>query len=135
MGHGIAQVAAINGYRVILRDTNREALERGLRAIERSLAKGISLGKLTEDESDAALQRLRGTVNLNETRDADLFIEAVPETLELKQQTLRDVEEITADDRPRVLRRTRPRSPSQRLPALPVIRSASSGCTFLITFT
>ncbi len=94
MGHGIAQVAATCGYRVILRDTEREALVRGIRAIEQNLLKGIERAKLTEDERDMTLQRIRGAVGLAETRDADLFIEAVPERIELKRETLREVERI-----------------------------------------
>ncbi len=94
MGHGIAQVAAACGYRVILRDTEQEALIRAVQAIEKNLAKAIRLAKLTEDERDATLQRIRGAVSLSEARDADLFIEAVPEQLELKQAALREVESI-----------------------------------------
>jgi 3-hydroxybutyryl-CoA dehydrogenase len=93
MGHGIAQVAAQAGYRVVLRDVAREPLARGISAIERNLAKGIQLGKLTEAECDAALQRIRGATSLDEARHADLFIEAVPEQLALKHETLRAVEE------------------------------------------
>ena len=52
MGHGIAQVAAANGFRVLLSDVDRETLARGVQSIERNLAKGISLGKLTEDDRD-----------------------------------------------------------------------------------
>ncbi|HVF86637.1 MAG TPA: 3-hydroxyacyl-CoA dehydrogenase family protein [Pyrinomonadaceae bacterium] len=96
MGHGIAQVAAQCGYRVILRDTEREALVRGIRAIEQNLLKGIERAKLTEDERDMTLQRIRGAVGLAETRDADFFIEAVPERIELKRETLREVEQIAA---------------------------------------
>ena len=59
MGHGIAQVAAAAGYRVLLRDVDRESLARGISGIERNLAKGIQLGKLTEDDRDAVLQRAR----------------------------------------------------------------------------
>jgi 3-hydroxybutyryl-CoA dehydrogenase len=92
MGHGIAQVAAFVGYHVILRDVDREGLARGVRAIERNLAKGIERAKLTEDERDQTLQRIRGTVHLSETADADLFIEAAPEVLELKRGILREVE-------------------------------------------
>jgi 3-hydroxybutyryl-CoA dehydrogenase len=93
MGHGIAQVAALSGYRVILRDVERDALVRAVSAIERNLVKGIERGKLTEDDRDQALQRIRGAVQLSETAEADLFIEAAPEVLELKQEILREVEE------------------------------------------
>ena len=96
MGHGIAQVAALAGYRVILRDVAREPLARGVAAIERNLARGMQLGKLTEAERDLALQHIRGATNLSEARDADLFIEAVPEQMELKHETLRAVEAVAA---------------------------------------
>lgn len=94
MGHGIAQVAAFAGYRVVMRDVDQEAVARGVRAIESNLAKGIARGKLTEDERDLTLQRIRGATDLAAARDADLFIEAVPERMELKRQTLGEVEQI-----------------------------------------
>src|SRR3990172_12013603 len=95
MGHGIAQVAAAAGYRVILRDLDREILARGVEAIERNLAKGIQLGKLNEAERESALQHIRGTTRLEEVSAADLIIEAIPERLEWKQQLLRELEALT----------------------------------------
>lgn len=95
MGHGIAQIAAFAGYPVILRDVNRDALVRGIQAIERNLLKGISRGKLTEDERDQTLQRIRGAVQLSEVATADLIIEAAPEVLEIKQEILREVEALS----------------------------------------
>ena len=80
MGHGIAQVAAAAGYKVLLRDLDRESLARGIQAIERNLAKGIQLGKLTEDDRDSILQHIRGTTHLAEIANADLIIEAAPES-------------------------------------------------------
>jgi 3-hydroxybutyryl-CoA dehydrogenase len=94
MGHGIAQVAAFAGYRVILRDLDRDALVRAVQSIERNLRKGIERGKLTEDELDQTLQRIRGAVQLSEIADADLVIEAAPEVLEIKQEILREVESL-----------------------------------------
>jgi 3-hydroxybutyryl-CoA dehydrogenase len=94
MGHGIAQAAALAGYRVILRDIDKESLSRGVRSIERTLAKGIERGKVTEEDRDLALQRIRGTVHLSETAEADLFIEAAPEILGMKQAILREVEAV-----------------------------------------
>ncbi|HLA09482.1 MAG TPA: 3-hydroxyacyl-CoA dehydrogenase family protein [Pyrinomonadaceae bacterium] len=96
MGHGIAQVAAGAGYKVILRDVDREILARGIQAIERNLAKGIQLGKLTEADSDKTLQHIRGTTSLEEVSSADLIIEAVPERLELKQEIIREVESLSS---------------------------------------
>ena len=94
MGHGIAQVAAAAGYRVTLRDVERDALVRAVQSIERNLAKGIERGHLTEEDRDLTLQRIRGAVQLSETMDADLFIEAAPEVIEIKQSILREVETI-----------------------------------------
>jgi 3-hydroxybutyryl-CoA dehydrogenase len=96
MGHGIAQVAAGSGYRVILRDVERETLARGVRAIERNLEKGIKLVKLTEEDRDLTLQRIRGTTRLEDAAQADLIIEAAPEQLQLKQEILRELESLTA---------------------------------------
>jgi 3-hydroxybutyryl-CoA dehydrogenase len=92
MGHGIAQVAANAGYKVLLRDVDRDSLARGIQAIERNLAKGIQLGKLTEDDRDSTLQHIRGTTKLAEIANSDLIVEAAPERLELKQEILREVE-------------------------------------------
>lgn len=92
MGHGIAQVAATAGYKVLLRDVDLDSLSRGIQAIERNLAKGMQLGKLTEADCDSTLQHIRGTTHLEEIANADLVIEAAPERLELKQEILREVE-------------------------------------------
>jgi 3-hydroxybutyryl-CoA dehydrogenase len=98
MGHGIAQVAAAAGFKVLLNDVDRESLARGVSAIERNLAKGIQLAKLTEDDRDRTLQQIHGTTHLNECAEADLIIEAAPEKLDLKKEVLRQLE--SASDRP-----------------------------------
>ncbi|MFN2492176.1 MAG: 3-hydroxyacyl-CoA dehydrogenase family protein [Pyrinomonadaceae bacterium] len=92
MGHGIAQVAAAAGYRVLLRDVDRDSLSGGIQAIERNLAKGIQLGKLTEADRDSTLQHIRGTTQLADLVDTDLIIEAAPERLDLKHEILREIE-------------------------------------------
>ena len=95
MGHGIAQVAAGAGYKVLLRDVDRDSLASGIQAIERNLAKGIQLGKLTENDRDSTLQHIRGTTKLEEIANADLIVEAAPERLDLKQDILREVESFS----------------------------------------
>jgi 3-hydroxybutyryl-CoA dehydrogenase len=97
MGHGIAQVAAACGFQVLLNDVNREALSRGVESIERNLAKGIQLGKLTEDDRDRTLQHIHGTTNLSDCASADLIIEAAPEKLELKREILRQLEDVSGE--------------------------------------
>ncbi|HSB27779.1 MAG TPA: 3-hydroxyacyl-CoA dehydrogenase family protein [Pyrinomonadaceae bacterium] len=98
MGHGIAQVAAASGFRVLLYDLDRDALARGISSIETNLAKGIKLGKLTEDDSERTLQQIHGTTTLEDCAAADLVIEAAPESLDLKQEVLRRLE--VSSDRP-----------------------------------
>jgi 3-hydroxybutyryl-CoA dehydrogenase len=95
MGHGIAQVAAASGFKVLLSDVDREALARGVQSIEKNLAKGIQLGKVTEDERDRTLQQIHGTVRLEECAKADLIVEAAPEKLDLKRDILRQLEALT----------------------------------------
>jgi 3-hydroxybutyryl-CoA dehydrogenase len=95
MGHGIAQVAAAAGYRVVLRDVDRDCLAKGIQSIERNLTKGIQLGKLTEADCDSTLQHIHGTTHLEEVANTDLVIEAAPEQLKLKQDLLREVESLS----------------------------------------
>ena len=98
MGHGIAQVAGAAGLRVLLNDVDLESLSRGVQAIEKNLAKGIQLGKLTEDDRDQTLQQIRGTTKLTACAAADLVIEAAPEKLDLKREILRQLESASNKD-------------------------------------
>jgi 3-hydroxybutyryl-CoA dehydrogenase len=79
MGSGIAQVAAQAGYQVLLLDASEEALRRGLEAIRRSLAKFLEKGRITEEALEAALGRIRTTLDLEAFREADLIVEAIVE--------------------------------------------------------
>ncbi len=79
MGSGIAQVAAQAGYGVLLLDASEEALRRGLEAIRRSLAKFLEKGRITEEALEAALGRIRTTLDLEALGEADLIVEAIVE--------------------------------------------------------
>lgn len=98
MGHGIAQVAAAAGYDVVMRDIDEASTQRGMQAIERNLAKGIERGKVTEQERDETLSRIRATTDFVEIGESDLVIEAAPENLELKQSLLRQTEELVTSN-------------------------------------
>ena len=95
MGHGIAQVAAAAGFRVVLRDIDPAAVLKGRESIERNLAKGLERGKVTESQRDETLARITTTTELGDLAAADLIVEAAPEKLKLKQDLLREAEAIT----------------------------------------
>lgn len=93
MGHGIAQVAAMSGYRVTLFDIDFVAVENGLQKIRKTLEKGVQLGKVADATRETALSALRTSTDLAEAvGDADLVIEAAPESMELKKKIFTDVE-------------------------------------------
>ena len=99
MGHGIAQVSAMADHDVTVRDVEPEYVEDGLESIESNLEGGIERDKLTREEADAALSRIEGTTDLADAVEgADLVIEAVPEDLDLKRETLEDVAELVDED-------------------------------------
>ena len=99
MGHGIAQVAAMAGHDVIVRDLEREYVDDGLASIESNLAGGVERGKVTEAEMRATLDRIEGTSDLETAvEDAAFVVEAVPEDLALKRETLSSVEPLVDQD-------------------------------------
>ena len=86
MGHGIAQVAASAGFDVVLSDVSREAVEAGLARVRDNLDRGVARGKVSERERDDCLAHLHGEPDLRiAASQADLLIEAVPESAELKR--------------------------------------------------
>jgi len=99
MGHGIAQVSAMAGHEVVLRDVEESIVDDGLAAIESNLQGGVDRDKVTPEEMDAALGRITGTTDLDAAAaDADLLVEAVPEDVELKQTVFEEAEAVAADD-------------------------------------
>ena len=99
MGHGIAQVAAAAGCDVVLMDSTHELAERGLQRIRENLADGIKRGKVTEEERDAVLGRIRVSGNASSSaKDRDLMVEAVPERMDLKVALLQWIEAYLPED-------------------------------------
>lgn len=97
MGSGIAQVAAVAGHQVVLRDVTDEALERGRSGIETSLARFVSKGKLEPSAADEALARITTTTDLDAVAPADIVVEAAFEKLEVKQEIFRELDRICRD--------------------------------------
>lgn len=87
MGSGIAQVSAVAGYDVVMRDVDDAAIARGVGGIEKSLARFVPKGALSQEEADAALARIATTTSLEEAvADADIVVEAVFENLDVKTE-------------------------------------------------
>lgn len=97
MGHGIAQVAAVAEYDVVLSDVSEQALDSANRAIEDSLEKFVAREKLSDDERTRALERLRTTTAMGEASDNDLIVEAVTEDEEVKTDLFRTIDEQAPD--------------------------------------
>jgi len=98
MGHGIAQVCASNGYQVTLVDVDAEQLARALRAIEKSVTKLNSKGRLTDEQRDAALNSISTATDLEEAAGADFVVEAVVENVEVKRKIFSQLDELTDRD-------------------------------------
>lgn len=98
MGHGIAEVAALAGYDVVLRDIEDEFVQQGYDKIEWSLNKLAEKDRLSQDDADAALARVSTAVDLGEAvADADVVIEAVPEKMAIKKEVYAELEEYAPD--------------------------------------
>ncbi|MBX0285348.1 3-hydroxyacyl-CoA dehydrogenase/enoyl-CoA hydratase family protein [Haloarcula salinisoli] len=99
MGHGIAEVAALAGYEVRMRDIKEEFVQDGYDNIEWSLNKLAEKDQLTQDEADAALERVTALVDVEAAvGDADVVIEAVPEKMEIKKDVYTDVEQHAPEE-------------------------------------
>jgi enoyl-CoA hydratase/3-hydroxyacyl-CoA dehydrogenase len=93
MGHGIAELCALRGMSVAMRDTKPEFVDRGMERIRWSLGKLVERGEVTQEQADRAVERIRPTMDLAEAvRDADIVIEAVFEDLELKKRVLAEID-------------------------------------------
>ncbi len=95
MGHGIAQVCAMAGYDVVLRDIEKQFLDKAIEKIKWSLDKLVSKQKITEQEANRIFSRITPKVDLKEAlKDCDLMIEAVPEIMSLKKQVYVEVDKV-----------------------------------------
>ncbi|WP_186429421.1 3-hydroxybutyryl-CoA dehydrogenase [Clostridium sp. BSD9I1] len=94
MGAGIAQAFAVKGYEVVLRDIKDEFVERGLNGINKGLSKLVAKGKMAQEDMDAILARLTGTVDLNMAADCDLIIEAAVENMKIKREIFAELDKI-----------------------------------------
>lgn len=98
MGAGITEVFARTGYSVVGVELNDETLTRGRQHLDHSTGRAVARGKLSEEEQAALLGRITFTTDLAEVKDADLVIEAVVESAEIKKDLFRRLDAIVRDD-------------------------------------
>jgi len=98
MGHGIAQISAMNGYQVVLRDIEQKFLDNAMDKIKWSLDKLVEKNKIKKEESDKIFGRIRPIVEIKDALiDTDLLIEAVPEDLILKKKVYSEVDQFAEE--------------------------------------
>ena len=98
MGHGIAQVSAMAGYNVVLRDIEQPFLDKAMEKIKWSLDKLVSKEKISENERDEIFSRIKPIVDLKDAvHDCDLVIEAVPEIMELKKKVYAELDKAASE--------------------------------------
>jgi 3-hydroxybutyryl-CoA dehydrogenase len=94
MGAGIAQVAAQVGFDVMMRDIEDRFVQGGLDKIRKGLSKQVEKGKMTREQMDALMGRIKGTVDIAPLKDADFVVEAATENKELKKQLFKDLDAL-----------------------------------------
>lgn len=94
MGCGIAQVAAQNGFQVVLRDIEEDLIEKGIDSIEKRLSKAVDKELITEEEKKEALSNIETTLELEALEDCDVVIEAVVEEKEIKKEVFTELDNI-----------------------------------------
>jgi 3-hydroxybutyryl-CoA dehydrogenase len=98
MGAGIAQVCAAVGLDVVVLEASEERLALGRERLSAFLEEGVRRGKVSEEQRDAALDRVRGTVDVGKLADSDLVIEAVVEQAEVKTELLAQIAGVVRPD-------------------------------------
>jgi len=98
MGSGIAQLCAQSGYQVVVSEINNELLNKGLASIDKVLARSVEKGRISQQDKDATLGRIKGTTSMKDFSDCDLMIEAAIENLDLKKKIFAELDKICPKD-------------------------------------
>jgi 3-hydroxybutyryl-CoA dehydrogenase len=94
MGNGIAQVAAQAGFNVVMRDIEDRFVQGGLKNIDKFLAKSVEKGKMTADQKNGVMGRIKGTTKLEDMKGCDFIVEAVLEVMDLKKEVFKTLDEM-----------------------------------------
>ncbi len=94
MGGGITEVCARAGYDVVTLEIKQEFLDKGIGGIRTSMERGVRKGRVTEQEKDSILGRIRGTLNIEDFGDRDLVIEAAIENMAEKKKVFASLDRV-----------------------------------------
>jgi 3-hydroxybutyryl-CoA dehydrogenase len=94
MGNGIAQVAAMSGINVIMNDIAQEFVEKGFKNISGLLAKNVDKGKITNEDKDAVLGRIKLSTDLKDMAAADFVVEAASEKEDIKYGIFKTLDDV-----------------------------------------
>jgi 3-hydroxybutyryl-CoA dehydrogenase len=94
MGAGIAQISAQAGYQVVISEINDELLNKGLAGMNSILTRSVDKGRISQEDKDATLARIKGTTNTKDFSDCDLVIEAIIENMDLKKKLFAELDKI-----------------------------------------
>jgi len=94
MGNGIAQVAALSGLEVIMNDIKTEFVEKGFASIKKNLRRSVDKGRMTDEEMNAVLERIRTSVDIKDMGPVDFVVEAATENETIKFQIFKNLDQI-----------------------------------------
>jgi 3-hydroxybutyryl-CoA dehydrogenase len=94
MGSGIVQVCAQSGYNVIVSEISDEILEKGLKSIDSILGRSVDKGRISAQEKESVLSRIKRTTEIGDLSDCDLVIEAATEDIELKKAIFAQLDDV-----------------------------------------
>ncbi len=98
MGHGIALVFAQAGFEVVLQDIKDDYVQKGLVKIERSLDKSIKKGRITKEDKEKIISKIKTTTKIEDIKDADFIIEAIFENIKVKKELFKKLDSICKKD-------------------------------------
>lgn len=98
MGSGITQVCAESGYSVVASDLNDELVKKGIGSIDKALTRNVERGRMSQENKDTIMGRIKGTINTKDFSDCDLIIEAAIENLNAKKKIFAELDKVCPKD-------------------------------------